>query len=62
MDAATMIVRGEGNGAYEIKVLLIALAKIVRKADNIKEIYEALEEMANAEGIILKPIEDNAEE
>ena len=44
--------------AYETKVLLIALAKIVSKADNIEEIYETLEEMANAEGVVLKPLEE----
>ena len=53
------IPKGENSVAYETKVLLIALAKIVRKADNIKEIYEVIEEMANAEGIVLKPLEDN---
>lgn len=45
--------------AYETKVLLIALAKIVRKADNIKEIYDAIEEMANAEGVVLKPLDED---
>ncbi|MDR1705619.1 MAG: hypothetical protein LBS19_13170 [Clostridiales bacterium] len=44
--------------AYETKVLLIALSKIVRKADNIEEIYKAIEDMANAEGVVLKPYED----
>ena len=53
---------GAMNVAYETKVLLIALARIVRKADNIKEIYEAIEEMANAEGIVLKPIDDKGTE
>ena len=48
--------------AYETKVLLIALSKIVRKADNIGEIYEAIEEMANAEGVVLKPLEEKSEE
>lgn len=57
------ITRGvEENVAYETKVLLIALAKIVRKADDIKEIYEAIEEMANAEGVVLKPLNDRGEE
>ena len=53
-----METKGAENVAYETKVLLIALAKIVRKADNIKEIYEAIEEMANAEGVVLKPLDD----
>jgi len=49
--------KGAENVAYETKVLLIALAKIVRKADTIKEIYDAIEEMANAEGVVLKPLD-----
>jgi len=56
MSAAT--VSGGENAAYETKVLLIALANIVRKAESIKEVYDALEEMANAEGVILKPMDD----
>ena len=54
-----VMVRGDESAAYEIKVLLIALAKIVRKADSIEEIYKAIEDMANAEGIVLKPLEEN---
>jgi len=50
--------KGEISVAYETKVLLIALAKIVRKADSIDEIYKAIEEMANAEGVVLKPLDD----
>ena len=44
--------------AYETKVLLIALSRIVGKADSIEEIYKALEAMANAEGLVLPPMED----
>ena len=54
--------KGVGDVAYETKVLLIALAKIIRKADNIKEIYEAIEEMANAEGVVLKPLDEKEQE
>jgi hypothetical protein len=46
---------------YETKVLLIAISKIVKKADNTKEVYKALEEMANAEGVLLTPYEDEDE-
>ena len=53
------IAKGAESVAYETKVLLIALAKIVRKADTIEGIYEAIEEMANAEGIVLKPLAKN---
>ena len=44
--------------AYETKVLLIAIANIIRKSKNISEIYEAIEEMANAEGVLLKPLDE----
>ncbi|MCL2565834.1 MAG: hypothetical protein FWE24_08505 [Defluviitaleaceae bacterium] len=50
--------KGELNLAYETKVLLIALAKIVRKADSVEEVYKAIEEMANAEGVVLKPLDE----
>ena len=49
---------GDAAMAYETKVLLIAIAKIISKADNIEEIYEAVEAMANAEGLVLKPLEE----
>ena len=58
MEAQAIMKRAEGSVAYETKVLLIALAKIVRKAESVKEVYEAIEEMANAEGIVLKPLDE----
>jgi len=48
--------------SYEIKVILIALAYIIRNANSLKDAYEALEEMANAEGVVLKPFEEAKEE
>ena len=62
MSAQTITKGAELGVAYETKVLLIAIAKIVRKADTIKEIYEAIEEMANAEGVVLKPLKVEKEE
>ena len=41
--------------AYETKVLLIAFSNILRKSKTLEEAHKALEEMANAEGVILKP-------
>ena len=35
--------------------------RIVRETRDPKKIHEALEEMANAEGVILKPYEDDSE-
>ena len=50
--------KGELNLAYETKVLLIAIAQIIRKADSIEEIYKAVEKMANAEGLVLEPLSE----
>jgi len=48
--------------AYETKVLLIALSKIVKKASNVEEIYDAIADMANAEGILLGPFDEDTDE
>ena len=48
--------------AYETKVLLIALSKIVKKATNIEEIYDAIADMANAEGILLGPFDEDIDD
>ena len=44
--------------AYKMKVLLIAIAEIISKSDSIEDIYRAVADMANAEGVILKPLEE----
>jgi len=41
--------------AFETKVLLIALSKIVQKASDREEIYKTLEKMASVEGVELEP-------
>ena len=51
-------VKGEKKVSYDTKVLLIAIANIVRNCDNVRDIFAAIEEMANAEGVVLKPFED----
>jgi len=40
--------------SYETKVILIAIGNIIQKAESIDEIFELVQEMANAEGVILK--------
>jgi len=50
--------KGALDMAYETKVLLIAIAQIIRKADSIEEIYKAVEKMANAEGPVLEPLDE----
>jgi hypothetical protein len=44
--------------SYETKVLLIAIAEIISKSDDIDEIYDAVAAMANAEGVVLQPLEE----
>jgi len=49
------MIKGTDCVAFETKVLLIALSKIVQKASSPEEIYETLKEMASVEGIELEP-------
>ena len=51
-------VRGDESVAFETKVILMSLAEIAIKAKNPKEIYKAIQKMANVEGIILKSYEE----
>jgi len=56
--------------AYETKALLVAISNIVRLSDQLSEhgggavetVYEALEEIAAADGVKLKPLKDKKEE
>jgi hypothetical protein len=42
--------------AYETKAILVAVSNIMRMSDgDMKKAHKALEEIANAEGVILKP-------
>jgi len=40
---------------YETKVVLTAVAQIINKADDLEEVYKAVEKMANVEGLLLEP-------
>jgi hypothetical protein len=44
--------------SYETKVLLIAIAVIISKSKTLEEAYEAVSEMANAQGVIIKTMEE----
>jgi hypothetical protein len=44
--------------AYETKTLLASLAKIAAKAETAEEVYDAIAEIANIEGVILKPYDE----
>ena len=59
---AQTISKGEETMAYETKALFIAIANIMRLSKDIKQAYDALAEMANAEGVILKPLDDDSDE
>jgi len=45
--------------AYETKVLLAAFAEIVRNNEKQEDIYKALMRLANVEGVILKPLDED---
>ena len=49
---------GVESVAYETKVILISLASFIRKATSIEEIYEVVQKMANAEGVVIEPYAD----
>ena len=51
----------ESGTAYQTKVLLIAIANIIRKSDNLKEVYGVIEKMANVEGIVVSPWKEGAQ-
>ena len=48
--------------ALETKVILVALAKIARLSKDPREIYKAIEDMANVEGIVIEPYDDEGRE
>ena len=54
--AATM--KGEFDMAYETKVILISLAELALRTNDIEEIYDTISKMANAEGVILKSYDE----
>lgn len=41
--------------AFETKALIVALSKVIAKAESVEEVYEALVDIANAESVALKP-------
>ena len=45
--------------AYETKALLIALGEIVKSSKTVKEAYEKLSKVANAEGVLLDKFEED---
>jgi len=47
--------------AYETKALFIAIANIMRLSKDMNQAYGALAEMANAEGVVLKPLNKEKE-
>lgn len=62
MSTVTTTVKGEESMAYETKALLIAIGKIMRYTKDIELSYKAVADMANAEGVILEPFDDEESE
>ncbi|MCL2697000.1 MAG: hypothetical protein FWE74_02830 [Oscillospiraceae bacterium] len=44
--------------AYETKTLLIAIGEIVKRANDVEEVYKAVAKIANAEGVLLDPFKE----
>jgi len=47
---------------YETKVILVALAELVKKSKTVEEVYELIVKMANAEGVVIEKLEKPQEE
>ena len=45
--------------AVENKMLLMAVSEIMKKSKNLKEAHAAVAKIANVEGVILEPFEDD---
>jgi hypothetical protein len=48
--------------AYETKVILTAVADIVQTSSNLDEAYKRIARLANAEGVVLPPVEGLGQE
>ena len=57
MTTPTIKKRAEGV-AYETKVLLIAIGSLIKKSNSMEELYKEIAKMANAEGVILEPFNE----
>ena len=57
----TQMTLGGTNMAYETKVILAAVAEIVRNNKDRESIYKALMRLANVEGVVLEPLEPQNE-
>jgi hypothetical protein len=44
--------------AYESKALLASVAQIMAKSKTMEEAYKAISQIANVEGVILKPFQE----
>ena len=47
---------------YETKVILAAVADIIRTSKDLNEAFERVAKIANAEGIIIEPLQKPSEE
>jgi hypothetical protein len=50
--------KGGKKMAFETKALLVAIAKIIVKSDDLEEVYSAVADIANTEGVILEKYPD----
>lgn len=59
---AIIFKKGGENMAFETKAMLSVISDVVVKAKSTKEVYKAIQKMANVEGVILKSYEEAKEE
>ena len=43
--------------SLETKVILLAILRIIRQSKSVEEVYEAVLELANAEGVTAQPLD-----
>ncbi len=48
--------------AFESKMFIVMMAKIVKEAKNLEDVYKTLSHMASIDGVKLEPFDESKEE
>ena len=54
---AATTVKGDEIMALETKIILLAILRIIKQSKSLEEVYEAVLELANAEGVTAAPLQ-----
>ena len=60
--ASTSILGRSTDMGYETKVILVAVADIIRTSKDLEEAFKRVAKIANAEGIVIEPMEEKTSE